>query len=108
MEALAEEEDLAEVVSVGDGKINSKNNTCSTRSKCFQKFMIFFTGKRLLLSEQSIIKCPRCSFKLRKAEQEGVTIDVCDFCGGIWLDKGEMSKLIKSGKTPEKKKGAKK
>lgn len=70
--------------------------------------MIFFTGKRLLLSEQSIIKCPRCSFNLRKVEQEGVTIDVCDFCGGIWLDNGEMSKLIKSKKIPKKNKGAKK
>ncbi len=39
--------------------------------------------------------CPRCeTSQLTEVERDGVTIDRCDGCRGIWLDRGELEKLI--------------
>ena len=41
------------------------------------------------------MNCPRCgSEPLDERVREGVTIDVCGACRGIWLDRGELEKLI--------------
>ncbi len=45
--------------------------------------------------------CPRCREELNEAVKHGVTIDHCLACGGIWLDKGEMSKMINQIKQAE-------
>lgn len=40
------------------------------------------------------IKCPKCSgVKLTKRDFQGTPIDVCEKCGGLWLDKGELNKI---------------
>lgn len=38
--------------------------------------------------------CPRCEAPLAERERDGVTIDICASCRGIWLDRGELEKLI--------------
>jgi uncharacterized protein len=39
--------------------------------------------------------CPRCEQStLDEREREGITVDVCRSCRGIWLDRGELEKLI--------------
>lgn len=39
--------------------------------------------------------CPRCEqATLDEREREGITVDVCRSCRGIWLDRGELEKLI--------------
>jgi Zn-finger nucleic acid-binding protein len=41
------------------------------------------------------MKCPRCeTAMLDEREREGVTIDACPQCRGIWLDRGELERLI--------------
>ena len=41
------------------------------------------------------MKCPRCEkAELHEKERDGVTIDLCRECRGIWLDRGELDKLI--------------
>lgn len=46
--------------------------------------------------------CPRCvSENLDERVREGVTIDVCAACRGIWLDRGELEKLIARSKLPD-------
>lgn len=41
------------------------------------------------------MQCPRCETTvLDEREREGVTIDVCRSCRGLWLDRGELEKLI--------------
>ncbi|WP_082651782.1 TFIIB-type zinc ribbon-containing protein [Gorillibacterium timonense] len=40
------------------------------------------------------MKCPICdNVSLREVEKEGVLIDICPSCKGIWLDRGELEKL---------------
>jgi hypothetical protein len=38
-------------------------------------------------------RCPRDGQPLAEQESEGVTIDLCSECGGIWLDKGELEQI---------------
>lgn len=37
--------------------------------------------------------CIRCGTRMRKAEKDGVLIDRCPRCNGLWLDAGELEKL---------------
>ncbi len=80
-------------------------------SRCKQIFAIIFLGKRLLLSEKPRLICPRCKSKMKKVEKKKIVIDVCQFCGGIFLDDGEIEKLSKlqeQSKLIPKKKAVKK
>jgi len=39
--------------------------------------------------------CPRCeTTSLDERDRDGVTVDVCRSCRGVWLDRGELEKLI--------------
>ena len=41
------------------------------------------------------MKCPRCQDAvLDEREREGVTVDACPTCRGIWLDRGELERLV--------------
>lgn len=40
------------------------------------------------------MKCPSCDETLMMTERSGVEIDYCPKCRGIWLDKGELDKII--------------
>ena len=41
------------------------------------------------------MKCPVCAdATLLMSERQGVEIDYCPTCRGIWLDRGELDKLI--------------
>ncbi|KUO59370.1 hypothetical protein APF79_03165 [bacterium BRH_c32] len=41
------------------------------------------------------MKCPNCSDSvLQISERKGVEIDYCPNCRGVWLDRGELDKII--------------
>lgn len=41
------------------------------------------------------MKCPTCpDATLVMTERQGVEIDYCPSCRGVWLDRGELDKLI--------------
>jgi hypothetical protein len=43
----------------------------------------------------SSMRCPRCDGTLNESKVEDVSVDVCDKCGGVWLDSGELEQLTK-------------
>ncbi|HBR01707.1 MAG TPA: hypothetical protein DD738_03770 [Ruminiclostridium sp.] len=45
--------------------------------------------------------CPICHIKLQMAERQGIEIDYCPQCRGIWLDRGELDKLIERTDTSQ-------
>ena len=47
------------------------------------------------------LACPLCKAALREVNREGVTIDVCGQCRGIWLDRGELDKLLEIARQPD-------
>lgn len=38
--------------------------------------------------------CPVCAVPLVMSERQGVEIDYCPQCRGVWLDRGEPDKII--------------
>jgi Zn-finger nucleic acid-binding protein len=40
------------------------------------------------------MKCPVCDVTLSISSREGVEIDFCPQCRGVWLDRGELDKII--------------
>ncbi len=47
------------------------------------------------------MKCPRCeNADLLMAERAGVEIDYCPTCRGVWLDRGELDKIIERSYAP--------
>jgi uncharacterized protein len=40
------------------------------------------------------LTCPKCQGAMRTYERSGVTVDQCSDCRGIFLDRGELEKLI--------------
>lgn len=40
------------------------------------------------------LTCPKCHGSMRVYERSGVTVDQCTECRGIFLDRGEMEKLL--------------
>ena len=40
------------------------------------------------------MNCPNCNETLVMADRNGVEIDYCPKCRGVWLDRGELDKII--------------
>jgi uncharacterized protein len=40
------------------------------------------------------MRCPTDQTELRIAERQGVEIDYCPQCRGVWLDRGELDKIL--------------
>lgn len=40
------------------------------------------------------MKCPNCNVNLVMADRNGIEIDYCPDCRGVWLDRGELDKII--------------
>jgi Zn-finger nucleic acid-binding protein len=40
------------------------------------------------------MNCPNCNETLVMADRQGVEIDYCPKCRGVWLDRGELDKII--------------
>lgn len=40
------------------------------------------------------MKCPKCNQTLVMSERQGVEIDYCPDCRGVWLDRGELDKIL--------------
>ena len=48
------------------------------------------------------MNCPVCSVALTMTERQGVEIDYCPKCRGVWLDRGELDKIIdRSASNPQ-------
>lgn len=40
------------------------------------------------------MNCPNCNETLVMTDRNGVEIDYCPKCRGVWLDRGELDKII--------------
>lgn len=48
-------------------------------------------------SADSVLRCPRCQAGLERrtySEHKRTVIDHCLDCGGIWLDRGELQRIL--------------
>ena len=52
------------------------------------------------MNQQSVgLLCPACRVDLVMSERNGVEIDYCPKCRGVWLDRGELDKILERGAT---------
>ena len=42
----------------------------------------------------SAMLCPVCKVGLAMSDRQGVEIDYCPQCRGVWLDRGELDKIV--------------
>lgn len=47
------------------------------------------------------MRCPLDDTQLREVTREGVQIDICPSCKGVWLDRGELEKLMEVSEREE-------
>ena len=40
------------------------------------------------------MKCPIDNTELAMADRQGIEVDYCPKCRGVWLDRGELDKII--------------
>jgi Zn-finger nucleic acid-binding protein len=38
--------------------------------------------------------CPHCKTELKIADRQGIEVDYCPRCRGVWLDRGELDKIL--------------
>lgn len=50
--------------------------------------------ERRRLRELHHMKCPKCGHDLKEEALEGVHVDRCTFCEGIFLDAGELDRIF--------------
>ena len=40
------------------------------------------------------LTCPKCGAEMRSYERNGVVVDQCTECRGLFLDRGELERLV--------------
>ena len=46
------------------------------------------------------MKCPKCELEMQRSTYQGVEVDRCSTCNGIFLDQGEVEHVLNQGITP--------
>ena len=52
-------------------------------------------------AEVSAMACPVCRVPLAMSDRQGIEIDYCPQCRGVWLDRGELDKIIERNSTEQ-------
>lgn len=52
-------------------------------------------------AEVAAMQCPVCRVPLAMSERQGIEIDYCPQCRGVWLDRGELDKIVERSTPPE-------
>jgi hypothetical protein len=50
--------------------------------------------ERRRLRELHFMRCPKCGHEMRESQLDGITVDQCSFCEGLYFDAGELSELF--------------
>ncbi len=45
-----------------------------------------------------LLMCPNCNASMQEVKRADVAFDMCPACRGIWLDRGELEKIIAGAK----------
>jgi Zn-finger nucleic acid-binding protein len=46
------------------------------------------------MNAPTTLTCPKCGGEMRSYERNGVLVDQCTECRGIFLDRGELERLV--------------
>lgn len=48
------------------------------------------------------MNCPQCNIAMQEDTKAGVLIDRCPTCRGVWLDRGELDKILSRAREVER------
>lgn len=48
-----------------------------------------------------LLLCPNCQSNMQALQRAGVEFDMCPTCRGVWLDRGELEKIIHGARSPD-------
>jgi ribosomal protein L37AE/L43A len=48
----------------------------------------------IALKKSHYMHCPKCGHLLHEIMLEDVTVDKCEGCEGVWLDRGELNQFL--------------
>lgn len=51
-------------------------------------------------AEVAAMSCPVCRVPLAMSDRQGIEIDYCPQCRGVWLDRGELDKIVERSGPP--------
>jgi hypothetical protein len=54
--------------------------------------------KNFISGGMQVKECPVCHLPMDEVAKSGILIDVCPRCKGVWLDRGELSKLLETAR----------
>ena len=52
------------------------------------------TAELQRLKALHLMRCPKCGHAMQEEELDGVKVDRCSFCEGIYLDAGELDQVL--------------
>jgi uncharacterized protein len=56
-------------------------------------------SERQKAQELHFMKCPKCGMNLVEIDYKSIKVDRCSSCEGIWLDTGELARIVKLEKS---------
>lgn len=48
-----------------------------------------------------LLLCPNCNTSMQAVNRSGVELDMCPQCRGVWLDRGELEKILDGARATE-------
>lgn len=45
-----------------------------------------------------LLMCPNCNVSMQAVTRSDVELDMCPSCRGVWLDRGELEKILSAGR----------
>ena len=48
-----------------------------------------------------LLLCPNCNSSMQAVNRSGVELDMCPQCRGVWLDRGELEKILAGAREGE-------
>ena len=48
-----------------------------------------------------LLLCPNDNGSMQSVQRSGVEFDICPTCRGVWLDRGELEKLLSAAREPD-------
>jgi len=78
-----------------DERANEDSYFANKEHELIEDMRIEFHKAQAARREAEMSTCPKCSGKFQKYEFMGVTLDRCENCEGIWLDKGELDAILR-------------
>ena len=54
----------------------------------------FAESEKRRLKDLHFMHCPKCGMNLVEINYQGITMDKCSACEGVWLDAGELEQVV--------------